>query len=50
MSEQTPERTSEEIKRRNQRNVAIALGLSTFMLIVFVVTILRISVNVGAAP
>lgn len=38
-----------EKKRRDQRNVAIALSLAAFIAIVFVVTILKISGNVGGA-
>ena len=33
---------TDEQKQRKQRNLAIALGLAAFMLIVFLVTILRI--------
>lgn len=49
MPETTIELTPEEKKRRNQRNVAIALGLAAFVLVVFFVTILRISGNLGSA-
>ncbi len=48
MPETTPELSSEEKKRRNQRNIAIALGLAAFILVVFLVTILRISGNLGS--
>jgi hypothetical protein len=44
-----PDLTPEAAKQRRQRNAAIALGLSTFMLIVFLVTILKISGNIGGA-
>ncbi len=36
-------------KQRAQRNVAIALGLVAFVIIVFLVTILKISGNIGGA-
>lgn len=39
----------EETKRRSQRNVAIALGLTAFIVVVFFVTILKISGNIGGA-
>jgi hypothetical protein len=48
MPEKTPDTAPEETKRRNQRNVAIALGLAAFILVVFLVTILRISGNLGS--
>lgn len=41
-------KTPDDGKRR-QRNVAIALGLAAFMLVVFLVTILKISGNIGGA-
>lgn len=37
--------TPEELKQRNRRNLAIALSLAGFILIVFVVTILKLSMN-----
>ncbi len=37
--------TPEELKQRKRRNLAIALSLAGFMLIVFVVTILKLSAN-----
>lgn len=40
----------EEKKRRGQRNVAIALGLTAFIVVVFLVTILKISGNIGETP
>ncbi len=43
------ELSPEARKRRGQRNVAIALGLGAFVLIVFIVTILKISGNIGGA-
>ncbi|MEM9619829.1 MAG: hypothetical protein AAF936_17890 [Pseudomonadota bacterium] len=39
--------TPEELKQRKQRNVAIALGLLAFIVIVFVVTIVRIGGSVA---
>ncbi len=39
----------DEKKQRAQRNVAIALGLVAFVIIVFLVTILKISGNIGGA-
>lgn len=45
-----PELSPEAKKSRDQRNVAIALGLAAFVAIVFFVTILKISANIGAAP
>ena len=39
----------EEKKQRSQRNVAIALGLTAFIVVVFLVTILKISGNIGGA-
>ena len=44
-----PELSPEAKKSRDQRNVAIALGLVAFVVIVFLVTILKISGNIGAA-
>ena len=41
--------TPEAKKQRDQRNRAIALGLSAFCIIVFLVTILKISGNIGGA-
>ena len=41
------ELSPEAKKRRKQRNIAIALALGLFMTIVFFVTILRISGNLG---
>ncbi len=42
--------TPEELKQRKQRNVAIALGLLAFIVIVFVVTIVRIGGSVAERP
>ena len=39
--------SQEALKKRNQRNIAIALSLAGFMIIVFMVTILRIGGNVA---
>ncbi len=38
--------TPEEQKQQKRRNLAIALSLGAFMLIVFLVTILKLSANV----
>ena len=38
--------TPEEEKQRKRRNLAIALSLAGFMLIVFLVTILNLSANI----
>lgn len=43
------ELSPEAKKRRDQRNKAIALGLAAFIVIVFLVTILKISGNIGGA-
>ena len=40
-----PELTPEE-KARNGRNIALGLGLAAFVLIVFIVTIVRLGGNV----
>ena len=39
--------TPEQLKPRNRRNIAIALGLVAFMVLVFVTTLLRLQANVG---
>ncbi len=39
--------TPEEEKRRKERNIAVALAVAGFMLIVFLVTILRLGGNVA---
>ena len=39
--------TPEAKKKRGQRNLAIALGLFGFVIVVFLVTILKISGNVA---
>lgn len=36
-------------KQRRQRNAAIAIGLAAFVLIVYLVTVLRITGNIGGA-
>ncbi len=41
------EHSAEAGKRRGQRNAAIALALGAFVIIVFAVTILKISGNIG---
>jgi len=37
-------------KARRGRNVAIALGLAAFVIIIFIVTIVRLGGNVAARP
>ncbi len=37
-------------KQRQRRNIAIGLGVAGFVLIVYLVTILRIQANIGGAP
>ena len=44
-----PDLTPEAKKKRGHRNLAIALGLIGFVAIVYLVTILKISGNIGAA-
>ncbi len=39
--------TPEQLKARKRRNIAIALGLVAFMVLVFVTTLLRLQANVG---
>lgn len=39
--------TPEELAARKRRNVAIALGLVAFMLLMFVTTVLRLQSNIG---
>ncbi len=36
-------------KQRRQRNTAIAIGLAAFVLVVYLVTILKITGNIGGA-
>lgn len=43
------ELSPEAKKQRDQRNKAIALGLTAFVVIVFLVTILKISGNISGA-
>ena len=40
--------TPEELAARKRRNVAIALGLVAFMVLMFVTTVLRLQSNIGA--
>jgi len=40
--------TPEELSARKRRNVAIALALVAFMVLMFVTTVLRLQANVGA--
>ncbi|HEV7353242.1 MAG TPA: hypothetical protein VGN74_08970 [Brevundimonas sp.] len=39
--------TPEELTARKRRNVAIALGLVVFMVLMFTITVLRLQANVG---
>ncbi len=50
MPDPTESPTLEARKKRDQRSLAIALGLASFMLVVFLVTILKITGNIGGAP
>lgn len=49
MSDPENDLTPEARKRRGQRNVAIALLLGAFVLVVYLVTIARIGGNSGGA-
>ena len=46
MVDRRPEKT-DEIKQRDRRNLAIALGLAAFIILVFAVTILRLGGSVA---
>jgi len=46
----TPEEQDAFIRARNRRSWAIALGLVAFVVIVFVVTIVRLGGNVAVRP
>lgn len=39
--------TPEELKKRKERNIAIALALGAFIILVFIVTIVRLGGNVA---
>jgi hypothetical protein len=39
--------TPEQLAARKRRNIAIALGLVAFMVLMFVTTVLRLQANVG---
>jgi hypothetical protein len=39
--------TPEQLSARKRRNVAIALGLVVFMVLMFTITVLRLQANVG---
>jgi hypothetical protein len=41
--------TPEELKQRKRRNLAIALGVVAFIVLVYVVTILRIGGSISGA-
>lgn len=41
--------TPDEQAARNRRNVALALGLVAFIVVVFTVTVLRLSANIAAS-
>lgn len=41
--------TPAEVRARNGRNIAIALGLVVFVILVFVVTVVRLKANVAPA-
>ena len=40
--------TPEELRARKRRNIALALGLVAFIVLVFVTTVLRLHANIGA--
>jgi len=40
--------TPDQLAARKRRNVAIALGLVAFMVLMFVTTVLRLQANIGA--
>ncbi len=46
MADRRPEKT-DEIKQRDRRNVAIALGLGAFIALVFAVTLLKLGGSVA---
>jgi hypothetical protein len=46
---ETVKLTAEQEAARKKRNVAIAIGLVSFMVIIMVVTMLRISQNIAAS-
>lgn len=46
----TPQWTEEQLKRRRQRNLAIAWTLAGFMVLFFVVTIVKLGGNVANRP
>ena len=39
--------TPEELRARKRRNIALALGLVAFIVLVFVTTVLRLHANIG---
>jgi hypothetical protein len=39
--------TPEQLTARKRRNIAIALGLVAFMVLMFTITVLRLQANVG---
>ena len=39
--------TPEELRARKRRNIALALGLVAFIVLVFVTTVLRLQANVA---
>ncbi|MEQ8267206.1 MAG: hypothetical protein RH982_08415 [Parvibaculum sp.] len=45
-----PQWTEEQLKRRRQRNLAIAWTLAGFMVLFFVVTIVKLGGNVANRP
>ena len=44
------QRTPEELRAQKRRNVAIALSLAAFMVLVFVVTVVRLQQNTAGLP
>ncbi len=41
---------SDDLRQRDRRNIAIALGLTAFIILVFAVTILRLGASVADRP
>jgi hypothetical protein len=54
MSDQTPETgirlTEEQLRARRARSIAIALALGAFVVVIFVVTLVKLGANVATRP
>jgi hypothetical protein len=54
MSEQTPEPgirlTEQQMRARRARSIAIALALGAFVVVIFVVTLVKLGGNVATRP